>query len=68
MRGSWQRQTALTNNLANADTPGYKRQDVNFEADAAERHRGGQSPEEVQFQTETKADRSGPQRHRREHR
>ncbi len=22
MRGSWQRETALTNNVANADTPG----------------------------------------------
>ena len=37
MRGSWQRQTALTNNIANADTPGYKPQEVNFESDAAER-------------------------------
>lgn len=28
---SWLRETAITNNLANADTPGYKRKDVNFE-------------------------------------
>ncbi len=29
---SWMRENAITNNLANVDTPGYKRQDVNFEA------------------------------------
>ncbi len=32
MRGAWLRQTLLTNNIANADTPGYQREDVNFEA------------------------------------
>ena len=42
MRGSWQRQTALTNNIANADTPGYRRQEVNFQSalqSAVERRR-----------------------------
>ena len=29
---SWLRETAITNNIANADTPGYKRQDVDFES------------------------------------
>lgn len=29
---SWLRETAITNNLANVDTPGYKRQDVDFES------------------------------------
>lgn len=28
---SWQRQGLLTNNVANIDTPGYKRKDLNFE-------------------------------------
>lgn len=28
---SWLRQSAIANNIANVDTPGYKRQDVNFE-------------------------------------
>ncbi len=28
---SWTRETAITNNIANVDTPGYKRQDVAFE-------------------------------------
>jgi flagellar basal-body rod protein FlgB len=60
MRGSWQRQTALTNNLANAETPGYKPQDVNFEATLQSAMVGGQPPEEVQFQTETKAIEAGP--------
>lgn len=29
---SWLRETALANNVANMDTPGYKRQDVDFES------------------------------------
>ncbi|MCR5403118.1 MAG: flagellar basal body rod protein FlgB [Butyrivibrio sp.] len=28
---SWVRNEVIANNIANADTPGYKRQDVNFE-------------------------------------
>ena len=28
---SWIRNNAIANNIANVDTPGYKRQDVNFE-------------------------------------
>ena len=28
---SWIRNEAIANNIANVDTPGYKRQDVNFE-------------------------------------
>jgi flagellar basal-body rod protein FlgB len=59
-RGSWQRQTALTNNIANADTPGYKPQDVNFESALQSAMSGGQSPEEVQFQTESQAVEAGP--------
>jgi flagellar basal-body rod protein FlgB len=30
---SWLRNQAIANNLANVDTPGYKRQDVAFEAE-----------------------------------
>lgn len=29
---SWLRNEAISNNIANADTPGYKRQDVDFES------------------------------------
>lgn len=28
---SWKRENLITNNLANVDTPGYKRKDLNFE-------------------------------------
>lgn len=30
---SWLRNEAIANNIANVDTPGYKRQDVSFEAE-----------------------------------
>ena len=29
---SWMREKVITNNIANIDTPGYKRQDVDFES------------------------------------
>lgn len=29
---SWMRENVITNNIANVDTPGYKRQDVKFES------------------------------------
>ncbi|MGN0342603.1 MAG: flagellar basal body rod protein FlgB [Roseburia sp.] len=29
---SWQREQTIANNIANVDTPGYKRQDVDFES------------------------------------
>lgn len=29
---SWTRENVITNNLANVDTPGYKRQDVDFQS------------------------------------
>ncbi|MCM1268282.1 MAG: flagellar basal body rod protein FlgB [Bacteroidales bacterium] len=35
MDASYIRNEAISNNLANADTPGYKRQDVNFETQLA---------------------------------
>ena len=35
MDASWIRNEAISNNLSNADTPGYKRQDVNFETQLA---------------------------------
>jgi flagellar basal-body rod protein FlgB len=60
MRGSWQRETALTNNLANADTPGYRPQEVNFEAALQGAINSGQAPTELQFQTETEAQEAGP--------
>lgn len=29
---SWKRESLITNNLANVNTPGYKRKDINFES------------------------------------
>ena len=49
MRGSMLRQTLLTNNLANADTPGYQREDVNFQSTLAGALASGQSPNSVSF-------------------
>jgi flagellar basal-body rod protein FlgB len=60
MRGSWQRETALTNNIANADTPGYQPQEVNFEAALQGAMNGGQAPDEVQFATITQPEEAGP--------
>ncbi len=49
MRGSMLRQTLLTNNLANADTPGYQVEDVNFQGALQSALASGQSPSSVQF-------------------
>jgi len=60
MRGSWMRQTALTNNLANAETPGFKRQEVNFESTLQSAIDGGQPIDQLEFQAETVPIESGP--------
>jgi flagellar basal-body rod protein FlgB len=60
MRGAWQRETALTNNVANANTPGYERQEVNFEATLQSAMDTGSSPEELEFQTEQRPEQPGP--------
>lgn len=49
MRGSMLRQSLLTNNLANVDTPGYQREDVNFQGTLQSALKSGQSPSSVQF-------------------
>ncbi len=53
MRGSMLRQSLLTNNLANADTPGYQRQDVNFQSTLAGAMQSGQSLDSLAFQPYT---------------
>jgi flagellar basal-body rod protein FlgB len=55
MRGSMLRQTLLTNNLANADTPGYQREDVNFQSTLASAIQNGQSPSSVSFNPVTQS-------------
>jgi len=52
MRGAWQRQTLLTNNIANANTPGYLREDVNFQGELSSAMGNEESPEGVSFQPE----------------
>jgi flagellar basal-body rod protein FlgB len=49
MRGSMLRQSLLTNNLANVDTPGYQRQDVDFQSTLANAIQSGQDPSAVTF-------------------
>jgi flagellar basal-body rod protein FlgB len=49
MRGSMLRQSLLTNNLANVDTPGYQRQDVDFQSTLANAMQSGRDPSAVTF-------------------
>jgi flagellar basal-body rod protein FlgB len=60
MRGSWQRETALTSNIANADTSGYKRQEVNFESELQSAMSNGEELGQLQFQTEVQPEEDGP--------
>jgi flagellar basal-body rod protein FlgB len=56
MSGSMQRQALLTNNLANVDTPGYQRQDVNFQGtldQAMQSGQTGQALDQVTFRPVT---------------
>ena len=57
LRGASLRQTLLTSNLANVNTPGYQRKDVDFHAQLQRAQETGASPESVGFQPETDADR-----------
>ena len=60
MRGSWLRETALTNNIANADTPNYQRQEVDFESTLQTALDGGQSLPEVEFAAHAVPSDTGP--------
>jgi flagellar basal-body rod protein FlgB len=50
MSGSMLRQSLLTNNLANVDTPGYQPEDVNFQGTLQSALQSGDSPDQVSFQ------------------
>ena len=54
------RQTLLTNDLANADTPGFQPQDVNFGQTLAQAMAGGGSPANVSFTPYTQAQTVSP--------
>jgi flagellar basal-body rod protein FlgB len=49
MSGSMMRQSLLTNDLANANTPGFKPEDVNFQQTLASAMADGQSPSTVNY-------------------
>jgi flagellar basal-body rod protein FlgB len=60
MQGSMLRQSLLTNNLANAETPGYQPQDVDFQQTLAQAVQDGQPVDQVAFQPFTRAQVVGP--------
>jgi len=53
IRGADMRQTTLAQNLANANTPGYQRKDVDFQSTLAAAMQEGLSPDQVQFDVTT---------------
>jgi flagellar basal-body rod protein FlgB len=58
MRGSSLRQTLLTDNLANVNTPGYQRKDVDFHATLQAAQETGESMDAVSFSPSTDASRT----------
>ena len=57
MRGSSLRQTLLTDNLANVNTPGYQRKDVDFHAQLSSAMESGEPLEAVAFSPSTDSSR-----------
>lgn len=53
MRGSSLRQELLTNNLANINTPGYQRQDLDFHGALRTAQASGHDPRELSFRPAT---------------
>jgi flagellar basal-body rod protein FlgB len=53
MRGSMLQQSLLTNDLANVDTPGFRQEGVDFQAQLSSALKSGQSPDAVQFTPST---------------
>src|SRR6201984_496138 len=60
MSGAELRNTLLTNNLANASTPGYQPEDVNFQSTLQSAIASGQSPTSANFQPYTVQQATGP--------
>ena len=57
LRGSSLRQTLLTDNLANVNTPGYQRKDVDFHATLADAMQTGESLDTLAFSPSTDSSR-----------
>jgi flagellar basal-body rod protein FlgB len=60
MSGSMMRNTLLTNNLANVDTPGYQPEDVNFQSALQSAIQSGSPISQVSFQPSTEQQAVGP--------
>ena len=60
MTGSMMRNTLLTNNLANVDTPGYQPEDVNFQSALQSAIQSGSPIDQVSFQPFTAQQAVGP--------
>ncbi len=60
MSGSMMRNTLLTNNLANVDTPGYQPEDVNFQSTLASAMQSGTPISQVSYQPYSVAQSVGP--------
>jgi flagellar basal-body rod protein FlgB len=60
MSGSMVRQSLLTNNLTNADTPNFKPEDVDFQQTLEQAIQGGQPVDQVSFQPFTYTQTNGP--------
>jgi len=60
MRGAWQRQTVLTENVSNAETPGYHREELNFESALRAAEGNSEALENTSFEPEVQSQVSGP--------
>src|SRR6185437_4467181 len=60
MSGSMMRNTLLTNNLANVDTPGYQPEDVNFQSTLQSAIQSGSPINQVSYQPYTMQQAVGP--------
>lgn len=60
IRGAGLRQSALAQNIANANTPGYRREDVDFHSALQQAMGNGESPDQIQFSVQQ--DPSAPMR------
>ena len=55
MRGDWMRQTLTTNNIANANTPGYQRETLSFQGELRSALASGESPAQIALDPQTEA-------------
>jgi flagellar basal-body rod protein FlgB len=61
MQGAWMRQTLLTNNISNANTAGYQREELNFHGALRAALADGQSPGSVPLTPEVVPGAVGPE-------